>query len=102
MPSSIYKGNGFADHAPWLAARRSARSSQTMVVGFAKESFGNQSCRLVNAKETETGESHLGIPMQINCRADYLRDAMANDGPISWRFVREDRRCCAIAAVEVQ
>src|ERR1700681_3124921 len=103
--------NGFADHAQWLAAWRTARSSQFMVVGSTKESFGNQLCQLImdaagkgflnlrvtNGMEAQTGKSHLKIPVQVSYRDDYLRAAIASDRSIAWRFVREDRRWYAIA-----
>ena len=108
--------NGFASHEEWLAAWRAARSSQFMVVGSSKESFGNQTCQLVmdaagkgvlnlrltNAMETTTGRSHLSIPLQVSYRADYLRGAIACDQAITWRFVREDERWYAIATVEAR
>ena len=109
--------NGFADHAQWLAAWRASRNSQFLVVGSTKESFGNQSCqlimdavgkgflslRLTNSMESQTGSSHLKIPLQVSYHAEYLRAAITRDQPIAWRFVHESAgRWYAIATVEVQ
>jgi hypothetical protein len=50
---------------------------------------GFLSLRLTNSMESQTGSSHLKIPLQVSYHAEYLRSAIACDKAIAWRFMHE-------------
>ena len=90
--------NGYENHQEWLQQFKDKRTNRIFFIGSKDEMFGNQNCQLLGntlqvrviPKLAEEFGRHVNIPVEFHYKEHVIRDAIANEQAINYRFVRQN------------